>query len=125
LTLADPVWEAQWDATAGKILSTSVRNGGTELRLWNGRTGEPLFTRQLQETIFLAAWAPDGSRFATGSQEGNVRIWNAATGELITDSPRHSAPAQAMTFSPDGKVLATAAADNTVQMWDGMTGAPL
>jgi WD40 repeat protein len=125
LTLPDPVWEAQWNATADKILSTAIHDGRTELRLWNGHTGESLVTHQLQETIFLAAWAPDGSRFATGAQEGTVRIWNGNTGKLITDSPRHSAPPQALTFSPDSKVLATAAADNSVRLWDGLTGAPL
>jgi eukaryotic-like serine/threonine-protein kinase len=124
LAVGDAVWEAQWNPEGDKIISVSVRNNVTTLQVWHGHTGAPLTQpRQPGESISMGAWSLDGSRFATGSSDGSVRILNGATGEPITRSLRHSGPVLALVFSPDGKMLASAADDNSVRLWDGHTGA--
>jgi WD40 repeat protein len=126
LSAGDSVSEAQWNPAADRIFSAATRDGVTELRLWQGQTGVPVTApRRLTESVFVAAWAPDGSRFATAMHQGAVRIWNGETGEPMTDPLRHSGPLLALAFSPDGKVLASAADDLSVRLWDGSTGAPL
>ena len=62
------------------------------------------------------AYSPDGTRIAAGLNNGHVRIWNAATGAVIADTPpllkgeqqniNGGAPtASSIAFFPDGKRL--------------------
>ena len=44
------------------------------------RTGCPVRTLPVGEPVTAAAWSPDGSLVVTGSADGLVRIWVAATG---------------------------------------------
>src|SRR5262249_14103282 len=117
------VWEARWSPTGDRILTTSTPEPGAELRLWDARTGAALGPpTRTEKLLFVGKWAPDGSRFATASQDSTARIWNGQTGEPISPPLVHSAPLDHCSFSPDGELLATAAADKTVRLWDGHTG---
>jgi WD40 repeat protein len=76
-------------------------------------------------------FSPDGTLLATvggdtwGSgpnpipwKNGDLRVWDAETGELLAIRNRHWAPIMAVRFSPDGKLLATGGYDGTVQIWE-------
>ena len=59
---------------------------------------------------------------ATGSEEGTVRVWDAATGEEL-----RRYPGQYVAVAPDGRTLATWGTrvnrgDDKVQLWDAPTG---
>jgi WD40 repeat protein len=71
------------------------------------------------------AVSPDGNYFASGGDDCTVKIWDAATGQLIhtLTGHRHSIPEAA--FSPNGKLLASAGWDKTVRVWDVATGQPI
>lgn len=68
-----------------------------------------------------AAYSPDGKRIATASDDGFVRVWDAASGaELLR---LETGPAAGVAFSPDGIRLATADyAAGTASLWDAVTG---
>jgi tRNA A-37 threonylcarbamoyl transferase component Bud32 len=71
------------------------------------------------------AWSTmsaDGSRVATGGADGNIHLWDAATGKLLHALAGQSGPAKALAFSPDGTRLATAGENGSVRLWDVMTG---
>lgn len=103
-----------------------------------------------EREVTAIAFSPDGSRAATSSNDGTVRVWNIATGVqtaclrthirtnpdlgrsiFITgsdDQPsplfsHHEASMTAVAFSPDGLLLLTGASDEAVRIWNAETGA--
>jgi len=112
----------------GKRLATIGNDGMTIV--WDGTTGQELL--RLPGTTkpgdaFSAqrlAYNPDGQRLAV-ADDNLVKIYDAASGDLILTLSGHSAEVWAVAFSPDGKRLASGAADASVRIWDAATGTSL
>jgi eukaryotic-like serine/threonine-protein kinase len=68
--------------------------------------------------ILTVAFAPDGTKVATGSYDTACRIWSVPD-LRITGTARmdHRGHVWAVAFSPDSSLLASAADDNTAQLW--------
>ena len=54
------------------------------------------------EVILSAGFSPDGTRVVSGSYDGSLRIWNAATGEIGRVLEGDSREVNSVSFSPDG-----------------------
>src|SRR5262249_46052105 len=61
--------------------------------------------------------SPDDRWIASGSQNGKVTIWDAASGRKRLSFPAHANHVRSVAFSPDGHLLATASWDGTVKVW--------
>ncbi len=70
-----------------------------------------------EQTVFKAAFSPDGRCLATCSRDRTVRLWQVGGGECRVLSG-HTDEVFAVAFHPDGTRLATAAHDGTVWLWD-------
>ena len=126
LPVGGPVWEALWSPAGDRILSASVPESGAQFQLWDARSGVALIPpKKVPDRLYFAKWAPDGTRFATASQDSTARLWNGQTGEPISPPLVHDAPLDHCAFSPKGNVLATACGDRTVRLWDGHNGKAL
>jgi WD40 repeat protein len=86
-----------------------------------------------QETLTLkghsghvagVTFSPDGSRLASASWDGSVRVWNAETGQVVRTLRKNGPAAQfhSVAFSPDGQRLASLDSAGMVVMWDAATG---
>jgi WD40 repeat protein/tRNA A-37 threonylcarbamoyl transferase component Bud32 len=77
------------------------------------------------DTVTHAEFSPDGTRVITACKDGSARIWNAQTGQPLTEPLRHSSALYFVCFSPDGRLVVTCSQDKTARTWDGFTGDPV
>ena len=66
--------------------------------------------------------APSPPRFATGSGDKNVRIWDCDTATPFRTMKGHTDTVLAVSYSPDGSLIASGSRDMTVRIWDPVTG---
>src|ERR1019366_7595638 len=79
------------------------------------------------------AFSPDGKTLAsggadaagksgrTGPPDGDIVLWDVATGKPKAVLKGHAHTVFTLAFSPDGKTLASGSGDNTVKLWDVAT----
>ncbi|HJT35527.1 MAG TPA: prenyltransferase/squalene oxidase repeat-containing protein [Pirellulales bacterium] len=72
--------------------------------------------------IASVRFSPDGKWLATGSADGEARLWDAATGSEIRAFMGHRDVVSSVAFSPDGRSLATGGFDGVARIWDVETG---
>ncbi len=70
------------------------------------------------QTISQIVWSPDGSRLATASWDGTVRIWDGRTHEAIALLRGHRGYVRSVAFAQDGRTLVTAGNDHHVSFWE-------
>ena len=70
--------------------------------------------------LFRSQFSPDGKYIVTASYDYTARVWDAKTGEPVTESLRHEGPVYSAQFSPNGKYIVTASAswDKTARVWE-------
>jgi WD40 repeat protein/tRNA A-37 threonylcarbamoyl transferase component Bud32 len=84
-----------------------------------------------EREITSAALSADGGTVASGGSQGDVTLWNTATGTATTTLPRHLGPVTEVAFDGDGMRLFTASnSDGSLQgsprqragLWGAGTG---
>ena len=135
---------------------TTVNNDRAKFRgriqLRNIETGKLEFEHTSDEMWFSAlTFSPDGSKLAAGSgspqsaslqatpqrplgsyNDGEVTIWDSATGDQLHKMPRLEGVAgnshrmvESILFTPDGKTLVTGEMSGSITWWDAFTGEQL
>jgi RNA polymerase sigma factor (sigma-70 family) len=99
--------EAQADPAKGKEVFRQPKELGT----LKGHTNR----------VDSLAFSGDRKTLASGSADGTIKLWDAATGKE-TATFKAGTPVGCVAFSPDGKTLAAAGQDSTVQLWDVAAG---
>ncbi len=99
----------------GRWVAVACQDGASYLL--DVDTGEPRILRGGDQTLTLA-FSADAKLLATGSWNGQVRLWNAQSGRELRLFEGHTDAAKSVAFSPDGKMLASASHDRSVRLWD-------
>jgi len=81
------------------------------------RTGAVRWEGKHAGAVTRAAFSPDGRYVLTGSADRTARLWNAATGAVITTFAGHEGDVTAVIVSRDATRAATLTTRGTLRLW--------
>ncbi len=137
----NPVWDVAFSPDGRFLASASghwqnYRSGGGpgEVRLWEINCGEPIQTHETPFCLYSVAFSGDGRRFAASGgvyhpgfrskKRGEIRVWDAGSGEEVFSASRLTSCVYSVALSPDGEFLVAAVGPNgesgpfDVKLWD-------
>ena len=100
----------------GKLLASG---GYREVKLWQRPDPAVRFTVPAVATkrVGAVATSPDGKTVAVGSDDGVVRLFNAADGKPGLELKGHAGEVTTLRFSDEGEWLLSGSADKSVRVW--------
>jgi WD40 repeat protein/transcriptional regulator with XRE-family HTH domain len=120
-----------WDVAFSPDDTILATSSFTSVVGWDAKKGQKLFTLA-GHTVGSAtgfdlgagrvAFNPDGSRLAVANMDGEPKIWDIASQQVVFSLTGHTAICKAIAYSPDGKILATGSDNGEVKLWDALTG---
>ena len=134
-----------WDPLTGKLLHTLTNDTGNVTALawkpgtvpvllsngktlgaqiWNVRAARATANLKGTGDMVSLAWSPDGSRAAGGQGDGDLQIWNEATGKQLHTLKEPGSPPDVtgLAWSPKGQALAAGRGNHTMQLWEPKSG---
>jgi len=132
------VFICAWNPTSLLLASGS---GDSTARIWrvpegpcgkgqSGEMDEPTVLQHLSadtekssdksKDVTTLDWNPNGSALATGSYDGQARIWSA-DGNLTATLARHKGPIFSLKWNSTGRYLLSGSVDKTAIVWDAQT----
>jgi WD40 repeat protein/transcriptional regulator with XRE-family HTH domain len=106
-----------WQANLQGISLERVNFEGADL-------GRSSFT-QAFDSVASVVFSPNGDLVAAGCYNGEIRVWEARSGQQVLECKGHSSTAWSVAFSPDGTLLASGSTDHTIKLWSVASGACL
>ena len=108
---------------AGGMMSVSPNRYA--VRIWDFNEEDWIFTQHTSFTgaITRMAFSPDAATFGTGHYDGEIRLWDIETAELLVLMIAEEV-IEDIGFSPDGRLLASGGSyqNQNVRLWDVSTG---
>src|SRR5262249_44236892 len=115
---AESAEDAEVRAAAKKLLEALETKYSGLVRVFQGHG----------DRVNGVAISADGMRALSASWDGDLRLWNLESGELLRQTAAHRAVIKgeaginSVALSPDGKRALTGGRDNTMRLWDLETG---
>ncbi|XP_076917159.1 WD40 repeat-containing protein HOS15-like isoform X2 [Bidens hawaiensis] len=100
------------------LCSSNPQNGPLNvavLKHYKGRTNDK------SKDVTTLDWNSEGTLLATGSYDGQARIWSK-DGELVSTLTKHKGPIFSLKWNKKGDYLLSGSVDKTAIVWDIKTG---
>lgn len=107
------IWAIE-DAACGPTIQNGP-SGVIVLKHFKGRTNEK------SKDVTTLDWNGEGTLLATGSYDGQARIWNR-DGELMSTLNKHKGPIFSLKWNKKGDYLLSGSVDKTAIVWDVKNG---
>ena len=75
--------------------------------------------------VTACAWNPRGTACLSGSNDGTLKLWDAATGRELLSLTGHARSVTCCAWRPDGSRLLSGSSDKTLKLWDAASGMEL
>ncbi|WP_299491850.1 hypothetical protein [Acaryochloris sp. IP29b_bin.137] len=92
-----------WKVTASKLVCLQILKGHTD---W----------------VWHVTFSPDDQMIASASDDGTIRLWDAATGECLQVFMGHQGWVVSVAFHPRFPLLVSSSTDDTVRFWEISSG---
>ena len=114
-----------WDAATGRLVRSF--DAVSALGRFKQSIAKATGGRSSTNAITAVAFSPDGTRVLSVNRDDifdhkRMKLWDVATGRLISAWGGHSGRVTSVAFSPDGARVASGSSDNTVKLWEAGTG---
>jgi WD40 repeat protein len=124
VTVAQPgAWVTSVCLSAdGRIVLSSGHHGDWTLWVTDAVTGE--FVRGLSkerdddDAVWTVRLSADGLFAFSGDSEGDVHVWETATGRHVRTLHGHTEEVYGLALTPDDRYLLSGSEDGSVRMWE-------
>lgn len=123
IVLPDQILESHSDVVYSVAISPdgqTVISGSrdTEIKVWNLRSGELLYTLTGHKgSVLSIAISPDGKTLFSGSEDKTVKVWDLTTQQEVNTLTKYLDAVTSLVISPDGKTLISGSRDGTIKIW--------
>jgi outer membrane protein assembly factor BamB len=89
------------------------------IRLWDLATRNEIlrFTDPSKSFLSYLVYAPGGKQLVSSHGDGQIRVWDAATGKLLRSLPRAGSGRGVPAFTADGRMVVAEYGTDTVTLW--------
>jgi WD40 repeat protein len=109
-----------WSPDGTKLVAGSYANNSPII--FNSSTWQPLLTLNGHQSVIRSVdWSPNGTKVASGSDDGIVKVWDAASGIASLTLNAHTGAVNSVAWNPDNRLLATTGVDGKLRIWDTVT----
>ena len=106
------------DGTGLAVASGDLDATRLVVRRLTGESSSPVDLPGARLFVASVAFTPDGATLVAGSDDRQVRFYDATSGRLLGEGPGHAETVRAVAVSPDGATLASADDDGVTLLWD-------
>ena len=123
------------------VLSVSYSPDGTKIisgsldktiKIWDANTGQCLKTLEgHSDCVLSVSFSPNGKYIVSGGSKenpgkyfwsddkfvGEIKIWDANTGECLKTLEGHRNDVESVAYSPDGTKIISGSVDKTIKIW--------
>jgi WD40 repeat protein len=86
-----------------------------QLLMYDVASADQVFLRSVGSSVLGLAWSPGGDMVASASDR--IRLWDPATGAVLSELGAASIGSTSVDWSPDGVYLASGGSDRVIRVW--------